>query len=109
MRSISIRFALAAVTVAMIILALIGAINYHYLKEELLRDATEKTRLIEQNSVHQIHYILTQTEETSKRISTSTGLTTMQQITSLLGIPVVSRVLKCRLSYFSVSHNEFVT
>jgi len=71
MKSISIRFALAAVTGAMIILALIGTINYHYLKEELLRDATEKTKLIEQNSVHQIHYILAQTKETSKRIAAS--------------------------------------
>ena len=68
MRSISIRFALAAVAGAMLILALIGTINYHYLKEELLRDATEKTRLIEENSIAQIHDILAQTKETSERI-----------------------------------------
>ena len=68
MRSISIRFALAAVTGAMIILALIGMINYHYLKEELLRDANEKTKLIEENSIHQIHDILARTKEISERI-----------------------------------------
>jgi len=69
--SISLRFALASVSMALLILALIGGVNYYFLKEELLRDATVKTKLIEQNSVHQIQEILTQTKrQTEKMIIT---------------------------------------
>jgi len=65
MKSISLRFALASVSMALLILAFIGGVNYFFLKKELLYDATVKTKLIEENSVHQIHEILSKTKEYS--------------------------------------------
>ena len=62
MKSISLRFALASVSMALLILAFIGGINYYFLKKELLNDATIKAKLIEQNSVHHIHQILSKTK-----------------------------------------------
>lgn len=65
MKSISLRFALASVSMALLILAFIGGVNYFFLKKELLYDATVKTKLIEENSVHQIHEILAKTKDYS--------------------------------------------
>ena len=65
MKSISLRFALASVSMALLILALIGGVNYFFLKKELLYDATVKTKLIEENSLHQIHQILAETRDYS--------------------------------------------
>ena len=70
MNSISIRFALTAAAGAFFILALIGMVNYHFLKEALLHDATEKAQLIEKNSIHRIETILKQTRETSHESKT---------------------------------------
>jgi sigma-B regulation protein RsbU (phosphoserine phosphatase) len=50
---------------ALLILAFIGGVNYFFLKKELLYDATVKTKLIEENSVHQIHQILAKTKDYS--------------------------------------------
>ncbi|MEA1891089.1 MAG: SpoIIE family protein phosphatase [Campylobacterota bacterium] len=71
MNSISIRFALASVSVALFILALTGSINYLFLKEELLRDATQKAKLIEENSVYKIQTIISKTKEYSLRLQES--------------------------------------
>jgi sigma-B regulation protein RsbU (phosphoserine phosphatase) len=68
MSSISIRFALASVSVALFILALTSGINYLFLKEELLEDATQKAQLIEKNSRFQIEALISKTEETSTRV-----------------------------------------
>ena len=64
MKSISIRFALASVSVALFVLAFIGGVNYYFLKKELLQDANIKAQLIEEHSVHQIQTILSETKET---------------------------------------------
>ena len=64
MNSISLRFALSAVAGALLILALIGGVNYYFLKQELLHDATIKAELIEKNAVNEIHNILVQTKTT---------------------------------------------
>lgn len=68
MKSISIRFALASVCVALLILALTGSINYIFLKDELLRDAANKAKLIEKNSRYQIDSLIIKTKETSLRL-----------------------------------------
>ena len=64
MNSISLRFALSAVAGSLLILALIGGVNYYFLKQELLHDATVKAELIEKNAVNEIHNILIQTKIT---------------------------------------------
>ena len=64
MNSISLRFALSAVAGSLLILALIGGVNYYFLKQELLHDAAIKAELIEKNAVNEIHNILTQTKTT---------------------------------------------
>jgi sigma-B regulation protein RsbU (phosphoserine phosphatase) len=66
MNSISIRFALASVSIALFILAITGTINYLFLKKELLNDATQKAKLIEENSAHKIQNIITKTKESAK-------------------------------------------
>ena len=71
MNSISVRFALASVSVALFILALTSGINYLFLKEELLRDATQKAQLIEKNCRFQIEALISKTEETSSRVKNS--------------------------------------
>jgi phosphoserine phosphatase RsbU/P len=68
MKSISIRFALASVCVALLILALTGSINYIFLKDELLHDAANKAKLIEKNSRYQIDSLIIKTKETSLRL-----------------------------------------
>jgi sigma-B regulation protein RsbU (phosphoserine phosphatase) len=68
MKSISVRFALASVSVALFVLALIGSVNYFFLKKELLRDAKQKAQLIEINSVYNIHAIISKTERASNRV-----------------------------------------
>ncbi len=65
MRSISVRFAIAAVAGALFILAMIGMMNYHFLKAELLKDASIKAKLIEENAVNRIEEILAKTRESS--------------------------------------------
>ena len=64
MKSISIRFALASVSIALFVLAFIGGINYYFLKKELLHDANIKAQLIEEHSAYQIQTILSETKET---------------------------------------------
>jgi len=66
--SISIRFALASVSVALLILAFTGGVNYLFLKKELLEDATQKAQLMEQNSRYQIETLILKAEKTSRRI-----------------------------------------
>jgi sigma-B regulation protein RsbU (phosphoserine phosphatase) len=68
MSSISIRFALASVSVALFILTLTSGINYLFLKKELLKDATQKAQLIEKNSRYQIEALISRAEETSSRV-----------------------------------------
>jgi len=65
MKSISIRFALASVSVALFILALMSGINYILLKKELILDATQKAHLIEKNSGYQIEALLSKAQESS--------------------------------------------
>jgi tRNA pseudouridine32 synthase/23S rRNA pseudouridine746 synthase/23S rRNA pseudouridine1911/1915/1917 synthase len=55
--SISLRFALASVSVALFILAITGIVNYLFLKKELLNDATQKAKLIEENSIHKMYSV----------------------------------------------------
>ena len=71
MKSISFRFALASVSVALFVLAITGSVNYFFLKEELLSDATQKAKLIEENSVHKIQTIISQTKESSQLVQNS--------------------------------------
>jgi len=68
MSSISIRFALASVSVALFILAFTGGINYLFLKKELAEDATQKAQLMEKNSRCQIETLISKAEKTSARI-----------------------------------------
>ena len=71
MSSISIRFTLASVSVALFIFAITGSVNYFFLKKELLIDATQKARLIEENSVYRIQTILRTTQEHSESVKES--------------------------------------
>jgi len=71
MSSISIRFALTSVSVALLILAITGTINYIFLKKELLSDATQKAKLIEENSIHKIQTIIKTTQDYSKELKES--------------------------------------
>ena len=71
MKSISVRFALASVSVALFVLALTSGINYLFLKEELLKDATQKAQLTEKNCRFQIEALLSRTKETSARVKNS--------------------------------------
>lgn len=68
MSSISIRFALASVSVALLILALTGGINYLFLKKELLEDATQKAELIEKNSRYKIDSLFSRAEKRSEKL-----------------------------------------
>lgn len=68
MNSISMRFALASVLVALLILALTSGINYLFLKKELLLDATQKGQLIEKNTRYHIESMLSKAKESSSRI-----------------------------------------
>jgi len=68
MSSISIRFALASVSVALFILALSGIINYIFIKKELLIDANEKAQLIVKNSKFQIDTLIQHTSDQSKQV-----------------------------------------
>ena len=71
MSSISLRFALASVSVALFILAITGIVNYLFLKKELLNDATQKAKLIEENSIHKIQSIITKTKESAQEAKES--------------------------------------
>jgi len=66
--SISIRFALASVSVALFVLAFTGSINYFFLKKELLEDATQKAHLMEKYSRYQIETLISIAEKTSARL-----------------------------------------
>lgn len=68
MSSISIRFALASVSVALFVLAFTGSINYFFLKKELLEDATQKAHLMEKYSRYQIETLISKAEKTSARL-----------------------------------------
>ena len=68
MSSISIRFALASVSVALFILAFTGGINYFFLKKELLEDATQKAHLMEKYSRYQIEALFSKAEKTSIKL-----------------------------------------
>lgn len=68
MSSISIRFALASVSVALFVLAFTGGVNYLFLKKELLDDATQKAKLMEKNSRYQIETLILRAEKTSTRL-----------------------------------------
>ena len=68
MSSISIRFALASVSVALFILAFTGGINYLFLKKELLEDASQKAELMEKNSRYHIETLIEKAQKTSTRL-----------------------------------------
>ncbi|EQB34393.1 hypothetical protein M947_10960 [Sulfurimonas hongkongensis] len=68
MSSISIRFALASVSVALFVLAFTGGVSYLFLKKELLDDAIQKAQLMEQNSRYQIEALIAKAEKTSTRL-----------------------------------------
>lgn len=65
MNSISIRFAFTSVCVALFVLFLTGSINYFFLKKELLREATQKAKLIEKNSRFEIESLISSAEVAS--------------------------------------------
>ena len=67
MKSISFRFALASVSVALLVLALVGGVNYLFLKKALLRDAGRRARLIVEKSSLQIQQIITRTGNSSQQ------------------------------------------
>lgn len=62
MKSISLRFALASVSVALLILGLTGMANYFFIKKELLADAEEKVELIVENSRYHIDELTTRAQ-----------------------------------------------
>jgi len=66
-KSISFRFALASVSVALLVLALVGGVNYLFLKKALLRDAGRRARLIVEKSSLQIQQIITRTGNSSQQ------------------------------------------
>jgi len=68
MNSISIRFALASVSVALLILGITGTINYFFIKQELLEDASQKAKLIAQNSQYQIDTLIEHTKNYSQHV-----------------------------------------
>ncbi len=70
-QSISFRFALASVSVALLVLALIGGVNYFFLKKELLEDAGQRARLIIDKSSLQIREIITRTRNSSQQAMTA--------------------------------------
>ena len=71
MKSISFRFALASVSVALLVLALVGGVNYLFLKKALLRDAGRRARLIVEKSSLQIQQIITRTGNSSQQAITA--------------------------------------
>ena len=68
MNSISIRFALASVSVALSILALTGVLNHILLKKELLKDANQKVELIVKNSEYKIDALFSHTQKYSEHL-----------------------------------------
>jgi len=68
MNSISIRFALASVSVALFILALTGVLNHILLKKELLKDASQKVKLIVKNSEYKIDRLVSHTKQYSEHL-----------------------------------------
>lgn len=68
MNTISLRFASITVVVSLVILSAIGAINYAYLKDELLQEATKKSKLIEANSVYKIQTTIQRTKIISEHV-----------------------------------------
>ena len=68
MNSISIRFAVAAVSVSFLIFISIGSINYVFMKQELLENTTQKVKLIEKNTIQRIQTIISNTKEKSEEI-----------------------------------------
>lgn len=68
MNSISIRFALTSVSVALSILALTGVLNHILLKKELLKDANQKVKLIVKNSEYKIHTLVSHTKKYSEHL-----------------------------------------
>jgi len=68
MNSMSVRFASVTGFVALLILVVIGTINYAFLKDELLSEATQKAKLIESNSVYKIQTIMQKTKATSNHV-----------------------------------------
>ncbi len=71
MKSISFRFALASVSVALLVLALVGGVNYLFLKKALLEDAGQRARLIVEKSGLQIQEIITRTRNSSQQAMTA--------------------------------------
>jgi len=71
MKSISTSFTLASVSVALLILTLIIGTTNIFLKKELIKNATQKTQLIEKNCRFQIEALLSNTKETSLRVKNS--------------------------------------
>jgi len=56
---------------SIVILALAGGINYLFLKKELLKDATEKARLIVKNSSFEVQELITGPQRTSRLVEES--------------------------------------
>ena len=71
MKSISFRFALASVSVALLVLALVGGVNYLFLKKALLEDAGQRAGLIVEKSSLQIQEIITRTGNSSQQAITA--------------------------------------
>lgn len=69
--SISIRLALASVTIPLFILGVTGIIIYELIKEELLEDAKEKAELVVQNSRYQIDALVSHTIDSSEIVKTN--------------------------------------
>ncbi|WP_028585028.1 SpoIIE family protein phosphatase [Desulfogranum mediterraneum] len=86
MKSISIRFALASVSVALVILILTGIVKYFFIKKELVIDAREKVELIVENSRYRIDELTSSAEEeVTRAINTfkSTGFDEQTMRTTL--------------------------
>ncbi|HEB69202.1 MAG TPA: HAMP domain-containing protein [Desulfobulbus sp.] len=71
MKSISFRFALASVSVALLVFALVGGVNYLFLKKALLEDAGQRAGLIVEKSSLQIQEIITRTRNSSQQAMTA--------------------------------------
>jgi sigma-B regulation protein RsbU (phosphoserine phosphatase) len=69
--SISIKFALASVSVSLLVLAITGTMNHLLLEKELLKDAQEKAELIVENSRFQIDSLILHTQRVSEQLKES--------------------------------------
>lgn len=70
-KSITFRFALASVSVALLVMALVGGVNYFFLKKALLEDAGQRARLIIEKSSLQIQEIIIRTSHSSQQAITA--------------------------------------